>query len=117
MTSDDAEGPWDLLGMWPVTSHPDHPLLDDHSAAVLDEAAAELTLLRCPAAHGNCLADLHVLVSLHAHLHAWIPVAVAGARSNGYSWAEIASQLEVTPATARRRHQADTQECPLPTTQ
>ena len=46
------------------------------------------------------------MVSLLAQLRACIPRSVAGARGQDYTWAEIAAQLEVTPATARRRHRA-----------
>lgn len=97
--STDAEKPWAL-------AHPDHPLIDDHTAAVVEEAAVELTLLRSPMALGDCLADLHAIVSLLAQLRAWIPLSVTGARHQGHSWAAIAAQLGVTPATAIRRYRS-----------
>jgi hypothetical protein len=71
----------------------------------------ELTLLRSPMALGDCLADLHAMVSLLAQLHVWIPISVASARAQDYPWSSIAAQLEVSPATARRRHRSRTLEC------
>jgi hypothetical protein len=93
-------------------THPGHPLVDDKTAVLIDQATVELTLLRSPAALGDSLADLHAMVSLLAQLHAWIPVAVAGARGQHHSWAAIAAQLQITPATARRRHHGRPTRCP-----
>lgn len=87
-------------------SHPDHPVVNDETAVVLEEATVELTLLRAPAALGDGLADLHAMVSILGQLQQWLPVVVAGARNQGHTWAEIASQLQVTPAAARRRYRA-----------
>jgi len=102
--SDDRDGGlWDLLDPWIIT-HPDHPVVGDDSAAVLEDAIVELTLMRTPMALGDGLAELHAMVSLLAQLQAWLPVAVAGARAQSYTWADIAAQLEVAPSTARRRH-------------
>jgi hypothetical protein len=102
MTSEAPDG-WASLERWPIT-HPDHPLVDDQSAVVLEDATVELTLLRSPMALGDGLADLHAMVSLLAQIHTWLPVVVAGARDQDHSWAEIAGQLQVTPATAKRRY-------------
>lgn len=100
-----SDGPWAFTDPRTIT-HPGHALIDDYSAAVLDEATVELTLLRSPMQLGDCLADLHALVSLLAQIHAWLPGVVAAARDQGHSWSDIAGQLGVTPATARRRYQA-----------
>lgn len=100
-----SDGPWAFVDPRTIT-HPGHALIDDYSATVLDEAAVELTLLRSPMQLGDCLADLHALVSLLAQIHAWLPVVVAGARDQGHSWSDIAGQLGVTAATARRRYRA-----------
>jgi hypothetical protein len=85
---------------------PERPLVDEESAAALDGAIEELTLLRSPMMLGDGLAELHTMVSLLAQLRVCIPRSVAEARDQDYSWAEIAAQLEVTPATARRRHRS-----------
>ena len=90
----------------PTIGHPEYPVVDDSSAAVLDEAIVELTLLRSPMGLGDCLADLHAMVSLLAQLRDWLPVVVAGARGQGHTWAEIAGQLELCPSTVRRRYRA-----------
>ena len=87
-----------------TTTHPGHPLVDDASAAVLDEAVVELTLLRSPMSLGDGLADLHAMVSLLAQLHEWIPLSVAAARNQDHTWDAIGRQLGVTATTARRRH-------------
>jgi hypothetical protein len=102
MTSEDPDRPWAFDDPWTV-SHPDHPLIDDHSAAILEEAAVELTLVRSPMRLGDGLADLHAMVSLQAQLQAWIPLAVAAAHNQGHTSPEIACQLQVSASTARRR--------------
>ncbi|HET7488285.1 MAG TPA: hypothetical protein VFJ85_10170 [Acidimicrobiales bacterium] len=84
--------------------HPPHAVVDDASAVVLDEAIVKLTLVRSPMALGDCLADLHAMASLAAQLHAWLAVAVAGARRQGHGWAAIAGQLGTSAAAARRRY-------------
>lgn len=106
MTNDDVDSPWAFADPCSLT-HPDRPLVDDDSATVIAEAIVELTLLRSPAALGDGLADIHAMVSLLAQLHAWLPVAVASARAHDHAWAAIAGQLQVSPATARRRYRAD----------
>src|SRR5712691_10621135 len=103
MTADDPDGPWAFTDPWTIT-HPCHAYIDDASAALLDEAAVELTLLRSPMQLGDCLADLHAMVSLLAQIHAWLPLVVAGARDQGHSWNYIAAQLGVTADGARRRY-------------
>jgi hypothetical protein len=113
MTSDDPDGPWAFDDPWTVT-HPDRPLVDDATAAVLAEATVELTLSRSPGLLGDGLADLHAMTSLLAQLHAWIPLSVSAARDQGHSWEAIAQQLDVAPATARRRHRAHISANPPP---
>lgn len=95
-TAWDLEDPWGLM-------HPEGPLVDDDSAAALDEAIVELTLRRAPGGLGDGLADLHAMVSLLGQLHAWMPIAVAAARAQHHSWGEIAGQLRVGQDAARRR--------------
>ena len=50
----------------PSITHPGHPIVDDKTAVLIDQATIELTLLRSPAALGDSLADLHAMVSLLA---------------------------------------------------
>ncbi|MDQ6783121.1 MAG: hypothetical protein M3063_06710 [Actinomycetota bacterium] len=105
MTGDDPHGPWTFDDAW-MTTHPDRPLVDDATAAVLDEAVVELTLLRSPMSLGDGLADLHAMASLLAQLHAWMPLSVAAARKHEHTWEAIGRQLGVTATTARKRHRA-----------
>jgi hypothetical protein len=103
MTSEDPDGRWACEDPWTIT-HPDHPLIDDNTAVILEEATVELTLLRSPGQLGDGLADLHAMVSLLGQIHAWLPLSVATARDQEHSWEEIAGQLEMTPDAARRRY-------------
>jgi hypothetical protein len=82
-------------------------VIDDDSAAVLDDATVELTLFRSPMLVGDCLAELHALVSLRAQIQARLRRVVAGAKDQGHTWGDIAAQLGVTPAEARRRYMPD----------
>lgn len=69
---DHSDGPWVFRDPW-TTTHPDHPVMDDVSKAVLDDAVVQLTLLRSPLMLGDALAELHAMVSLIAELHASLP--------------------------------------------
>jgi hypothetical protein len=112
--TDNSDPPWALRDPW-TTTHPDHPLNDEASAAVLDDAAEQLTLLRSPLALGDALAELHAKTSLLAELRASLPATVLTARDQDHTWHDIARQLQITPATARRRygqHQRRTQTTP-----
>jgi hypothetical protein len=91
----------------PRRSHPNHPIVDDDSAAVLDEAVYSLTMLRSPMEEGDAGARLHALASLIAQAETSITGAVTAARDQGYSWPDIANRLGLTTTTARRRHQLD----------
>lgn len=88
----------------PRRPHPDCAVVDDASAAVLDEATVALTLLRSPMRLGDRLAELHALVSLHAQIDSRLPGVVAAARDEGHSWNGIAAQLGVSAGAARRRY-------------
>lgn len=106
MTGEHRDRPWAFDD--PRTlSHPGRAVCDDASAAVLEEAAVTLTLLRSPMHLGDGLAGLHALVSLRAQIHAWLPVAVAVARDQGHDWNDIADQLGMTAGAARRRYRSD----------
>lgn len=101
--TDQSDRPWAFRDPR-TTTHPDHPVMDDTSAAVLDDAVLRLTLLRSPLSFGDALAALHAKVSLLAELHASMPAAITAARDQDHTWQDIAHQLQTTPATARRRH-------------
>jgi hypothetical protein len=88
--------------------------MDDLSAAVLDDAVVRLTLLRSPLSLGDSLAELHAMVSLLAQLHASLLVTIAAARDQDHTWQDIARQLQMAPATARRRYR-DSQRRKQPT--
>ena len=88
----------------PRRAPPRGAVIDDHSAAVLEEATVTLTLLRSPMCLGDHLAELHATVSLLAQIRARMPMIVATARDQGHSWSDISSQLGLTPAAARRRY-------------
>lgn len=88
----------------PRRAHPRHAVVDEASAAVLDEATMTLTLLRAPMRLGDHLAELHALVSLRAQIDARLPTVVVAARDQGHRWTDIAGQLAMTPDGARRRY-------------
>lgn len=92
-----------MTDRWP--RHPDHPVVDEESAAVLEEALHSLTMLRCAGDEGDAGARLHMLASLmaQAQAEAVLADAVADAQDQDYTWAEIAERLGVATATARRR--------------
>ena len=91
----------------PRRMHPCSAVVDDHSAAVLEEATVALTVLRSPMRWGDHLAELHATVSLLAQIHARLPTVVAAARDQGHSWNDIAGQLGITAAAARRRYRSE----------
>ena len=88
----------------PRRAHPRHGVVDEASAAVLDEATVTLTLLRSPMRLGDHLAELHAMVSLRAQIDARMPTVVAAARDQDHRWTDIAGQLGMTPDAARRRY-------------
>lgn len=103
MTSDDPTGPWAFVDPLAPKRPPAHPLVNHETAEILDDAVVRLITLR-DLEWGDCLAELHALTSLAIQLQLRLPDAVADAIDQGYSWPEVAEQLDVTPATARRRH-------------
>jgi len=77
----------------PRRRYPDRPVTDDESDAVLIVAVNDLIMLRSPMWHGDAGAVLHALASLNAQINAWLPDAIADARDQDYTWAEIAGHL------------------------
>lgn len=88
----------------PRRSHPDHVVLDDDSAHVLEDAVYYLSVYRMPMGYGDGLLRVHALASLIAQADALIADAVADARDQDHPWSDIAAQLAVTAETARRRY-------------
>jgi len=78
------------------------PTTGDDAEAVLADALVTLGNHRqlWPADAG---VTLHLLTSLAAQAQRRLPQAVADARDQGYSWAEIADLLGVTRASAWQR--------------
>jgi hypothetical protein len=102
-TCDVHAWPWALDPS--VATYRAHPLVDADSAWVLVLALSELSSLRCPAlGMTDALAELHAALSLLRQGRVFIPDIVADARLQDRSWAEIAAQLEIAPAAARRRY-------------
>lgn len=89
----------------PPYRHRDHPYTDTDSAAVLDEALASLGKLRYPMAWlGDDAITVHLLTSLQQQIQQRLPDAVADARDQENTWAEIADTLGTTAAAARNRY-------------
>jgi hypothetical protein len=80
-----------------------HPYLDEASLAVVGQAVASLACAR-GSGPGDAGAALSCLASLVAEAQSRLPDAVADARDQGYTWAEIAARLASSAATARRRY-------------
>jgi hypothetical protein len=79
-------------------------VVDDDSAAVLDDAVLSLVVLRSPMLSGDALAELHALSSLAAQIGARLPRIVADARDQGHTWGEITGQLDCGLARTLLRH-------------
>ncbi|MDQ6783528.1 MAG: hypothetical protein M3063_08825 [Actinomycetota bacterium] len=80
------------------------PAIGDDTETILDAAIqglGELRGLPCPADAG---ARLHLLASLTAEAQHRLPRAVANARDQGCSWAQIADLVGVTRASAWQRY-------------
>lgn len=83
------------------------PTVGPDSEAVLDEALASLGTLRIPMGWlGDGGAEIQLLVSLSAEIERRLPKAVALARDQEYSWAEIGDLLGTTRAAAWQRFAA-----------
>ncbi len=87
----------------PERDHHIGPAVDDYSRAVLDEALRSLGTLRGLESVGDAGAVVHLLASIIAEAETRLPTAVADARDQDYSWAEIADLLGITRAAAWQR--------------
>ena len=79
------------------------PATDEDSAAAFDDAVCSLGNLRGLQWLGDAGATLHILASLVAEARSRLPRAVADARDQELSWAEIADLLGVTRARVWQR--------------
>ena len=102
MARRNAPGPWQPTD--PRRAHPDHPVVDDDSAAVIDEAVFSLTMLRSPMECGDAGARLHALTSLIAQAEAILPDIVADAWDQNYRWKDIARRMALPEITVRHRY-------------
>ena len=80
------------------------PRTDHTSEAILDEALAALGPLRDLDWYGDAAITVHLLASLQLQIQARLPDAVADARDQDYSWAEIGDLLGITRAAAWHRY-------------
>ena len=80
------------------------PTTGDDTKRILDAAIETLGTIRNLPWLGDAGATLHLLTSLIAETEQRLPRAVADARDQEYSWAEIADLLGVTRASAWQRY-------------
>lgn len=80
------------------------PAVGDDTEAVVDAAVDSLAGLRGLGGRGDATAGLHLLASLVAETARRLPGAVADARGQGCSWAQIGDLLGVTRASAQQRY-------------
>jgi hypothetical protein len=85
-------------------THHVSPHIDEASEAVLDEAVASLGPLRGLDWLGDAAITVHLLASLQRQIQSRLPDAVADARDQDYSWAEIGDLLGLTRAGAWNRY-------------
>lgn len=80
------------------------PETGDDAEAALDKAIISLGKLRSLEFVGDAGAVLHILASLDAQIRLMLPQAVADARDQEYSWAQIGDLLGVTRSSAWERY-------------
>lgn len=80
------------------------PATGDDTEHVLQDAIDTLGTLRGLPWLGDAGVTLHLLTSLIAQAEHALPRAVANARDQDYSWAQIADLLGVTRASAWQRY-------------
>jgi hypothetical protein len=86
------------------------PTTGDDTESVLEAAIDSLGGLRGLAWLGDAATRLHLLASLMAEAEGHLPRAVADARDQDCSWAQIADILGVTRASAHQRYRGRTAE-------
>jgi hypothetical protein len=80
------------------------PRIDSDSATVLAEAVEALAKLRTPYWLGDSAVGVHILASLIAQAQSMLPDAVAAARDQEHTWAEIGQLLGLSQTAAARRY-------------
>ncbi|MGH7511264.1 MAG: hypothetical protein ACREMZ_17700 [Gemmatimonadales bacterium] len=80
------------------------PTIGEDSEVVLAAAIDSLGRVRGMGLNGDAATTLHLLASLIAQAQQRLPRAVADARDQDCSWAEIADLLGVTRASAWQRY-------------
>lgn len=80
------------------------PAADSDTEAVLGAAIDRLGERRGLPAPRDASARLHLLASLSAEVNRLVPLAVADARAEQCSWAQIGDLLGVTRASAQQRY-------------
>ena len=90
------------------------PAAGKDTESVLDDAIDSLARLRAMGGRGNAGVDLHLLTSLIDEATRRLSGAVARARGQDYSWAEIADLLGVTRASAWQRYAGRANDGPTP---
>ncbi len=88
----------------PRRDHYIAPTTGHDSERILDAAIESLGTVRGLEWVGDAGATLHLLISLTAEAERRLPRAVADARDQDYSWAQIADLLGVTRASAWQRY-------------
>ena len=80
------------------------PCTDEFSEAILNEAVTSLGPFRGLDWLGDAAITVHLLASLQRQIQIRLPDAVADARDQDYSWAEIGDLLGLTRAAAWHRY-------------
>jgi hypothetical protein len=88
----------------PRRDHYIEPATGPDSEAVIEAAIESLGALRGLAWLGDAGVTLHLLVSLIHQAEQRLPTAVADARDQDYTWAQIADLHGVTRASAWQRY-------------
>jgi len=89
------------------------PSMDDATERVLDAAIVSLGELRGLDHDGDGATSLHLLASLMAEANRRLGSAVAEARAQRCSWAQIAELLGVTRASAWQRYASQAKATPV----
>ena len=84
------------------------PRIDQISEQVTGEAVEQIAKLRTTYWLADAAVHLHALTSLIMQAQQLLPAAVADARDQDYTWAQIGQLLNLTPRSAARRYRTPT---------